>query len=173
MSAKWQRVAITIPKAYGPQEREAIAIDVIDLITKRTKKGLDKTGDTFPSYSESYKKSLDFKIAKGGGKPNLTLSGDMLSAMELLNHASGKILIGYENGTTENAKADGNIRGTYGQSSPIKGGKYARDFLGISKKELDAILKKYPIDNRERAENVTAANREARGNAADVDVEDV
>jgi hypothetical protein len=56
-------------------------------------------------------------------------------------------MIGFENGTDENARADGNIRGTYGKPTPDSS--KARDFLGISKEDLRRyILSKFPLDDR-------------------------
>lgn len=144
MPAKHQYIDIEIPKDYGPKEREAIAHDVLEFIRTRTHdKQVDKNGKAFPGYSKDYIKSQDFKIAgKSKGSVNLTLSGDMLAALDLLNHKSGNIRIGFERGSEENARADGNIRGTYGQDSPNR--KKARDFLGIKPNELERILERYP-----------------------------
>ena len=113
---------------------------------ERTDQGKDKNGKPFPkyskksNYSESYKKSLDFKIAgKSASKINLQLSGDMLAAITVLKYAKDSVEIGFEKGSEENARADGNIRGTYGQDAPNP--RISRDFLGISEKELSKILK--------------------------------
>lgn len=170
MSAKWQRVKVTIPPEYGPTERQAIATEVVDFIVKRSKDGLDKDNKPFKGYSESYKKSLDFKIAgKSSGDVNLTLSGDMLGALDILNHKKGELIIGYENGSEENGKADGNIRGTYGNSKSV-GPK--RDFLGIAKKDLKLILDKYPKKkSKNRAELVTRAEESASQTLFDTDDE--
>jgi len=150
MPAKWQRVKIEIPDDYGPLERQAIATEVLDFIRTRTQtKGLDKRNRSLPGYSDAYKNSLDFKIAgKSKSKVDLTLSGDMLGAMDLLSHRPGEITVGFENGSDENARADGNIRGTYGKSKPVAP---ARDFLGIAPGDLKKILNKYPVDKRDRA----------------------
>lgn len=155
MSAKWQKVAIEIPKDYGPIERKAIALEIVDFIRNRTQsKRVDKDGKPFASYSKSYVKSLDFKIGgKSKSKVDLTLSGDMLGALDLLSHKSGKIIVGFENGSQENARADGNIRGTYGNTKPVGP---ARDFLGISDEDLTKILKKYPVDRKSVSERRAA-----------------
>lgn len=156
MSAKWQRVKIDIPEHLTPIEREALALEILDFIRIRTKeKNLDKNNRPFPGYSKSYVKSLDFKIAgKSKGRIDLTLSGDMLGALDLLGHKKGELVLGFENGTPENARADGNIRGTYGKpkGDPSK----ARDFLGITPKDLTSLLKNYPKqkDNSAYAESV-------------------
>jgi phage gpG-like protein len=142
MSTKWQRFTVEIPKKIGPGDREVLADEIMDYIRDRvTKKNLDKKNDPLPGYSDAYAKSLNFKIAgKSKSDVNLTLSGDMLGALTLLSHSPGKLLIGFENGSNENAKADGNIRGTYGKSKPV-GPK--RDFLGLTREDLDRILTKF------------------------------
>ncbi len=135
MGTEWQKFELDLSD-YGDAEREAIAIEVIDRIVKRTKGGKDKNGRPFAPYSQEYRHSLAFKNAGKSETPDLTLSGDMLDSIQLLSNSDGKVEIGFE---------DGNIRGTFGHSSPV-GPK--RDFLGISSKELSSILKKYPLDER-------------------------
>ena len=153
-----QRV-IDIPSSYTPEEREAIAAEILERIRERSRKGIDKNGERFPGYSESYKKSLDFKNAGGASKPKLTLSGDMLAMLDLVSHKKGKLIIGYDPSDPEADVAEGNIRGSYGQPTGSK--KKARDFLGIPKSELESILAKYPLDDdearTERAAEVLAS----------------
>jgi hypothetical protein len=83
--------------------------------------------------------SLDFANAGKGSTVNLQLSGDMLAALRVLSSTKNWIEVGFDKGSNENAKADGNIRGTYG--SPTPNPKKARNFLGISEKELTRIVK--------------------------------
>ena len=142
----WMKTKIKIPKKYNPDEREAIALDILEKIIERTQKGIDKEGNKFPGYSKAYKESLNFKIGGKSSKVDLTLSGDMLADMRLLSHKAGELTIGFENGTESNGKAEGNIRGTYGQKTPIAG--KARDFLGVQKKELGEVLELYPIKDK-------------------------
>lgn len=137
-----QKVTIEIPEDLTPREREDLAFAILDHIRERTADGvgLNSSGTRlkdFPKYSESYKKSLDFKIAGKGSTVNLKLSGDMLDAMDLLRHKKGEITIGFERGTDENGKAEGNILGSYG-GSPNSA--KARNFLGVTRKELKAIV---------------------------------
>lgn len=132
---------------YEEAEREAIALEVIDRIIKRTKGGKDKNGDPFAPYSKGYENSLEFKIAAKSGRVNLTLSGDMLDAMEIVdNFQNGKVKIGYDGENSQQGKAEGNITGTYGGS-----GGPARDYLGISESELSTILRKYPAGTEKAA----------------------
>lgn len=141
----WQRVKIEIPDDLKPGEREDIAWLVLEHIRDRTAtgRGLNADGSRlkrFPGYSESYKKSLDFKIGRKSSTVNLTLSGDMLDAMDLLSHKKGQLVIGFENGSVDNDKAEGNILGAYGgDPNPGK----ARNFLGVTDAELKTILRKY------------------------------
>lgn len=133
----WQRFNVDIPKDLKPDERKQLADLIIEHIFERTSNGVDKNGKKFPAYSKEYMQSLDFKVAHKSKQVNLQLSGDMLAAVELLNHSSGKLTIGFKNGTPENDKAEGNILGTYGQSSST--GK-KRDFLGIESKKLQELI---------------------------------
>jgi len=140
MAAKWQKITIKVPKELNPTERVEVADLVIEHIVDRTDKGLDKNGNKFAKYSKGYINSLDFKNArKSPSKVDIQLSGDTIAALKLLNHKPGEITVGFERGSEENAKADGNIRGTYGQSSPIPGKQ--RDFLGIEKNKLKELVK--------------------------------
>jgi len=147
MAAKWQKIDIKIDRKYSADEREDLGDRILEFIRNRTESGKNKNNRSFPKYSKGYAKSLDFKIAgKSKGNVNLTLSGDMLIEMDLLKHSKGSLRIGFEKGSEENGRADGNIRGTYGQSSSISGKK--RDFLGITKKDLKAVQKKFDKDTQ-------------------------
>jgi hypothetical protein len=171
MAAKHQKIAIQLPKALTASQREAVAGDVIEHIRKRSRKGLDKNNRPFAKYSKEYTESLDFKVAGKSKKVDLTLSGDMLGAIDLIEHGKGKIVIGFEDGTGENARADGNIRGTYGQKSQTAP---KRDFLGIGKSDLNKILAKYPVDDAPKARTEAEKKRQIRvaAGARDVSTED-
>lgn len=165
MSAKHQFIRVRIPAAYGESERKAIGQEIIEHIRDRTEQGVDKDGKPFPKYSREYIKSVDFKNAgKSAGQVDLRLSGDMMTALQVLDQDDGTLTIGYKNGTAENARADGNIRGTYGQDRGSS--KKARPFLGITKAELGDILEQYPLDERPKsrvsAEAVNRAQTSAR-----------
>lgn len=142
MAAQWQRFKVDISD-YGlkPKEREEVADLIIERIYERTtRENKDADGRRFPRYSEAYTKSLEFKIAgKSKSNINLELSGDMLASMKLLAEKPKEIVIGFERGSEENAKADGNIRGTYGKNTPDP--RRARNFLGITDQELTKIIR--------------------------------
>lgn len=150
---KQQKIKIPIPKVYNLIERKAIGEEILRFIRNRTNKGLDKNNNKFPKYSKSYTKSLDFKIAgKSAGNVNLKLSGDMMADLQVLNTKKGEVTIGFrKSDKVTNGKAEGNIKGTYGNPTPIDGGKYKRDFLGITDSDLSKkVLKKFPKENEKR-----------------------
>lgn len=139
MGAKWQKIDLRIPDELTSRQRKKLGDLVIDHIIRRTESGVDKRGREFPGYSKGYIDSLDFRNAgKSAADINLTLSGDMLASLKLLQQSEGFLSIGFENGSEENARADGNIRGTYGKSKGSKA--KARDFLGIDKATLRDLI---------------------------------
>lgn len=140
MGAKQQKVRIKIPTELDADQREQLSDDILEFIRRRTERGKDVNNKKFPGYSESYKQSLDFKVAGKSKNVDLTLSGDMLAMLDVLQHKKGEIVIGFESGTEENARAEGNILGSYGGDPNPK---RARNFLGIDPRDLARILKHY------------------------------
>ena len=142
MGVKHQYFDLPIPRGMPDDVRYEFEQDVIEFMKRRTEKGLDVDGHAFPGYSDSYINSLDFKNAgKHPGRVNLTLTGDMLASVDILERKATSSRIGFEKGSDENAKADGNIRGMYGGSKPNPNKK--REFLGISDKDYRRIARKY------------------------------
>ena len=154
-------VNVEISKKYTPIERKAIANDIIKYIRERTQRGHgedDKPwkGSEANTYSESYKDSLDFKQKKNKSVVNLTLSSDMLTSIRPLKDSPGNIQLGVPFEDEEWGRAKGNILGSYGQPKPNP--KKARPFLNISKKEVGAILKNYPLnDEKQRVQTVLSS----------------
>lgn len=145
MAAKWQKTRIDIPENLSAKDREKFADEALQYIRERTARGEGVGGRKFPGYTKEYIESLDFKNAgKSGSKVNLKLSGDMIAAHDLLSHRKGSVLLGYENGTEENARAEGNRLGTYGQKKPDP--KKARDFMGLTPEEVEIVLKRAGLD---------------------------
>ena len=141
----WQKTRIDLPPGYSPTERGQIAQDILEFIQDRaigSNTGFNPdTGRNkkFPKYSKEY-------AAKKGasrGDVDLILSGDMFTEMKVLSQSSTSVLIGFENGSEENAKAEGNQTGSYGRSPDSS---KARPFLGLTKADLNRILAKY--DNK-------------------------
>ncbi len=154
MSVKAKNIQtwIKVSKHYTAEEREAIANELIKEIVKRTAKGIDETGSSFPKYSKQYMKSLDFNNAGKGRTVNLQLSGDMLAAIKLLDSERGRIKIGYDTGDSEAGRAEGNQIGSYGQSSGDSN--KARPFIGFKGEEFERIKKfiskRFPLDDEEK-----------------------
>jgi len=157
MSKKYpdSKFEVELDERYSTEERDAIAAEIISHIRQRTLSGKDVNGRSFPKYSTSYTKSVDFKAAgKSKNQVNLRLSGDMLAYMEIVKNQRGKLVIGYGDGNPEAGKAEGNNIGSYGgDPKPSK----ARRFLGIDPKTLSAILAKYPLRDEARREARTEA----------------
>jgi len=137
------RFDVLLPSGMSKTQRDAIADAIIEYIRSRSEAGIANNGNPFPKYSKEYIKSLDFKIAgKKKNKVNLTLSGDMLAAIQVLKDRRDRLTIGFKKGTEEADKAEGNQLGTYGQPSPISG--KARPFLGFvgeERKKLQQIIR--------------------------------
>lgn len=134
----WQRVRIPLPEDLSAAQRRRAGEIIVQGIVDRTKQGMGirKAGDSFrhkpfADYSKSY---LEYKKAKGKyrGNVDLTFEGKMLAALKLLSHEKGSVLIGFDNGTEENDKAEWNRVGT---NSPN------RDFLGMTRSEIRAVVK--------------------------------
>lgn len=142
MAESQQKVTIQVPLDLDANARAVIADRIIDFILKRTDKGLDKNNKPFKQYSEQYVNSLDFKIAgKSKSKVNLKLTGDMLTDLEVLDTSvTGFITIGFLPGTEENDKAAWQRNNTRSYFPK-------RDFLGITQKDLDAIVRRYKQEN--------------------------
>lgn len=128
----WQKKRLEVPEDYTPADRERLAREVIDFIRERTteqNRGV-KNGRNFkfPAYSESYIKSSAFqKAGKSKGRVDLKLTGEMLDSIKLISHKKGSVLIGFENGSFANDKAEGNAK--------------KRPFLDITQRDLDKIIK--------------------------------
>lgn len=158
MANKWIQKEIEISTRYSKDERTAIGIDIVRYVRERTLSGKGPGDKAWSGkageYSKAYTDSLDFKIGrKNKGKVNLKLSGDMLEELTLLNEKSGKVKIGFDDSATSAGKAEGNIRGTYGNASPIAG--KARPFLDLTSKEIASILSKYPLKDKEARQERT------------------
>lgn len=154
MPTQQRKIRIQINNSYTAQDRVAIGNEIVSLIKERTDRGFgvigkpDSTGlypstAKFPGYTNKYIQSSKFVAAfKNPINPNLKLSSKMLGALKLLSHGVGFVEIGFESGTRENAKAEGNILGTFGGNENRS---KARNFLGITEEELTSILIKYPL----------------------------
>jgi hypothetical protein len=163
-----QKFTVNIPKGYTPEERRAIAREIIDFVYERTtEKGLDKDNKKFAKYKKSYTGGVDFFRAGKSGNVDLVLSGEMMAELgQYLRERSGQITIGYDPGDKAlNGKVEGNVKGTYGNKKPVQS---PRDFLGIHQKDLQKILKKYPLNNEEERLDRVRFIKELEESAEDI-----
>lgn len=129
----WMKEFIEIPEKLNSKQRELLGQEIVDLISERTVSGYDKNNRPFKKYSKEYAKE------KGQDNVDLVLSDDMLSNLEVLRHEKGKIVVGYAKEYDGMGKVEGNITGSYGgDPNPKK----ARDFLGLTKKDLAMLISK-------------------------------
>lgn len=128
-----QKVVIDVPKYLSPSDRIALGQDIIQHIIKRTQSGISASGDRFTEYSKAY--------AQWKGVPrkkvDLTLTEGMLEAIKVLTQRPGKVTVGFDAGTFENDKAEGNQK--------VMG----RPFLGISQAELKALVREYKAERED------------------------
>ena len=153
------QTSIKIPIELSKATANQIAEDLIDFIIERTSTGKGKDGKSFPSYSKSYKESLDFKIAGKGSTVDLVLTGEMLDSLKVIKAESGEVIIGYDSDDEVAGRVEGNTIGSYGGSAKKS---RARNFLGLSDKEISNVLKDYPLDRINKMLRNTEASELAR-----------
>lgn len=138
-------VAFVDPK-YTEQERNEIGIAIVNYIVDRTKNGQGVGKTPFKKkYSDNYIKTRDFEIAeKTPTDVNLTLSGDMLASLEVLDTSIvGRIKIGF-------VQEFENDKSVWVEQRGYK-------FLGLTDKELQGILSKYgPPENDDRPADISS-----------------
>jgi len=144
-----------------PVLKEKIGQAIIDLIDKRSKSGKDYTGRNFPSYSSGYVGSRDFeRYGKSKSKKNMTLTGDMLDAMDILSTKDNEIVIGFDE-TFASQKAHGNMERK----------KNKRLFFGVTDSELDTIKENFvgdiaEVETKKSLSDLMFANKVKNGAAA-------
>ena len=125
-----------IDPAFDITQRADIARAAVDYIQKRTKRGLGIGGQKLGDYSTSYKNNRDFAAAgkTGQTKVNLTLSGEMLASIEVLDiNIAGRIVIGFQEGEDDD-------KDTYMQEKGYL-------FLGLEADEQDSILSGFDVSS--------------------------
>ena len=127
--------------------KQALGQAFIDQIVERTKsgKGLNPvTGRNIKlrsPYSKEYANSLEFDAAgKSRNNVNLTLSGDMLRSIDVLDVKANTIKIGIDD-TEEAAKAHGHQTGKNGEVPRMK-----RPFFGLSASDLKSVVNEVKPD---------------------------
>jgi hypothetical protein len=120
-----------IDPAYDFQERKAIAKTAVNYIVERTRDNKGIGGKSLGKYSKNYIKTADFEIAKAGEtKVNLTLTGDMLDNLSIIDASiAGRIVIGYPDGSDSDKSIWMEEKGY--------------SFLGLEQDEIDSILSNF------------------------------
>lgn len=138
MSEPQKKKRFNLPSDFDSTDRDKAASLIIEKIVQRTTNNIDSEGKRFKNYSEAYSSSLEFKIAnKSKNDPNLTLTGDMLNSIQVIDTGPGFITLGYNEGTPENDKATWAERSDNGP---------ARKFLGLTDKELEQVIAEVKTD---------------------------
>jgi hypothetical protein len=128
---------VDLTELFGKEIRDEnlrlkIAQAAMDKIIDRTQEGLDRNGRPFHKYSKSYMESLAFNLDKTGATPNLTLTGDMLGNMDVVDDDETSFTIAIDD--MDAPKAFNHITG---DTLP------RRDFFGLSKSELDDLRSEF------------------------------
>ena len=153
---------IELPEGYTGSTAREIGEELINFVIDRSKDGKGKDGKSFPKYSKTYIDSIEFQLAgKSADEIDLTLSSELLDSMTVLEATGKKIKIGFEEGDSRNnGVAEGNIIGSYGQSSGNS--RKARNFLDLSSNEVSRILDKFaPEKQKEETSNRKAIRERA------------
>lgn len=139
---------IELPEGYTGATAREIGEELINFVIDRSKNGKGKDGKSFPKYSKAYINSVEFELAgKSADEIDLTLSSETLDSMTVLEATGKRVKIGFEEGDSRNnGVAEGNIIGSYGQSSGNS--KKARNFLDLSSKEVSRILDQFPVEKQ-------------------------
>jgi hypothetical protein len=127
---------INVPQSLTSVQREAIGLEVIEFIIDRTKNGLDVNGNPFAAYKKSYKETFEYQIGHSGDSGvNLTLTGDMLGNISIINHGVGFIKLGFDD-----SQAAQKAKWIQAPSGQKQGKQSPRKFFGISEKDLNKII---------------------------------
>lgn len=115
--------------------KQAIGGAIIDKIVNRTESGVGVDGKKLKApYSKDYSESLDFKaFGKSKNKVNMTLTGQMLGSLDIVESKGNSIKIGWDD-SEENAKA---YNHNTGDTVP------KRPFFGVTEKELREIKSEF------------------------------
>jgi len=134
---------VKIPDGFTEKEKQNIAKDIVTFIQERTafdQKGYDpKTKRNYSLSRVPYTEDYADKKGVSERDVDLTLSSDMLKAIEVIDIEGREITIGITD-EEQAGKSEGNQLGTYGGKGD---GSKARPYLGITPADLKRILAQY------------------------------
>ena len=128
--------------------KNAIGQAIIDKMVERSEKGKDLRGNSLEKYKKSYKQSDQYEAFGKSSKVNMTLSGGMLSRMDILDSTGNEIKIGWDD-STENAKAFNHMTG----DTVTK-----RQFFGMSASAVKEVIE----DFQSEIDDIKESERESR-----------
>ncbi len=115
--------------------KQALGQAIIDRMVSRTKDGKSFFGKNFRKYSKDYIDSEDFKaFGKSPGDVNMTLTGDMLASIDILDISGNTI----EPGIDDPEEAIKSFAHNTGDGKMPR-----RAFFGITRKELKEIKSEF------------------------------
>lgn len=125
-------------------EKQAIGQALIDLIIERTENNEDIDGNRFDRYSPDYIKSTNFKAYdKSASDINMTMTGDMMSDLDILETTRNGLVLGFNDDMNEQKAANHNK----GVTVP------RRQFFGVKEKDIQAIVDQFaeipPVEDGE------------------------
>ena len=140
---------IDLVDLFGDEVSEDVAVSfgqaVIDTILDRTASGRSVQGRSFPSYSDDYADSLQFKAAgKSQGSPDLELTGGMLSSIDITNATPRSITIAI----TDPDEVPKAFNHHTGDTVP------ARPFFGLSGREIDSLRRDFAPEVEDAADRM-------------------
>lgn len=121
--------------------KEALGQAFIDRIVEKAKSGKRYDGKPLKSpYSKEYANSLEFKAAgKRRGKVNMTLTGDMLNSIDIIDMGANVLKIGID----DSLEAQKAYNHQVGDTVP------ARPFFGLNNKDVDEIKAEFRDEIKE------------------------
>jgi hypothetical protein len=145
-----------------------IAQGVIDYMVDRAKEGRGLGRKDLKSpYSKAYANSLSFKAAgKSRNQVNMTLTGDMLRSIDILEEDGALVVIGIDD-EVDAPKAYGHQTGFEGHPT-IPNGKYKRPFFGVTSDEVKReVLPKFKAEIDASAGSRTISSLESQEKAVE------
>ncbi|MBC96401.1 MAG: hypothetical protein CME63_01520 [Halobacteriovoraceae bacterium] len=150
---------IDLNEVLGGSVDDATALsagtEIVDRIVEFARNGRNAAGKSFKHYDEDYVESEEFQAAgKSKSNVNMTLYGDMLAQLNVIEVNSGRITLGWED-ETQAKKAYAHMTGFKGHPTIKNGTK--REFLGVSQKLLDEIKDQFSVEDRDTNESASVA----------------
>lgn len=135
-----------IDMSNRPDLAVAIAQEMLDFMVNRVESGRGFDGRSIRSggYSEEYRDSLEFAAFDKTNRVNMTLTGDMLADMDILNLSGNQLEIGFVN-ETQRLKA---FNHNTGDTVP------ERRFFGLSPRETREVISRFDVEIQEIQEQV-------------------